>query len=200
MGPSTECLVRRREKAKEKQGKAHWGARRKSQGESPGILLSPTIKPLTGSKQASPVQERAGKVRAEQWRSNSVTVMVIVTPETQTDLKRRGVCIAPASTVASIGMNHYEGEDNKSSAMVGQQLVDEDKSPIDPKPTLKRKTSSFKKIYIRNYFTRARSGAGEGDEEGDSIIPLANPTPQAPHAPATLLSPIQEFDSVPRSA
>ncbi|KAJ1215291.1 hypothetical protein NDU88_002900 [Pleurodeles waltl] len=59
-------------------------------------------------------------------------------------------------------------------------------------PGLKQKASSSKKTYIHNYFTRARCEAGEGDEEGDPIIP------QASQAPAALLCPIQEYVTVLR--
>ncbi|KAJ1196359.1 hypothetical protein NDU88_000230 [Pleurodeles waltl] len=63
--------------------------------------------------------------------------------------------------------------------MVGQQLAVENKTPMDCKTALKRKASSAKKIYIHNYFTRARSGTVERDEEGDPIAPLDDPAPQA---------------------
>ncbi|KAJ1218722.1 hypothetical protein NDU88_006299 [Pleurodeles waltl] len=91
-------------------------------------------------------------------------------------------------------MKHHEGDDNESSATAGQQLVDENKTLMDSKTALKRKASISKKIYIHNYFTRARSWAGEGDEEGDHIAPVDDPTLQAPQALATLPSPILEHD------
>ncbi|KAJ1172107.1 hypothetical protein NDU88_003959 [Pleurodeles waltl] len=102
------------------------------------------------------------------------------------------------STTASIVKKHQEGEVNETNATVGQQLVDEKKTPMDSKTFLKRKAFSSKKTYIHSYFIRARCGAGEGDEEGDSIIPLDNPAPQASQAPFTLLSPILEYATVPR--
>ncbi|KAJ1160025.1 hypothetical protein NDU88_000527 [Pleurodeles waltl] len=117
-----------------------------------------------------------------------------VTPETRPDPTRHGV-LRTASTAALIRLKHHEGEDNKSSAMTGQQLADENKAPMDSKTVLRRKASSCKKMYIHNYFTRARSGAGEGDEEGDPIVTLGGPAPQAL---VTLLSPILEHDPVPR--
>ncbi|KAJ1170402.1 hypothetical protein NDU88_002279 [Pleurodeles waltl] len=95
-------------------------------------------------------------------------------------------------------MKHHEGEDNVTSATAVQQLVDEHKTPMDSKSALKRKASSSKKIYIHNYFTRARSGAGEGDKEGDPIAPVDDPAPQAPQSLATLPSLILEHDSLPR--
>ncbi|KAJ1119425.1 hypothetical protein NDU88_007611 [Pleurodeles waltl] len=75
-------------------------------------------------------------------------------------------------------MKHQEGGVNETSTMAGQQLVDENKTPMDT-----------------NYFTRARLGAGEGDEEGDSIILLDN---RASQAPATMLCLTLEHITVPR--
>ncbi|KAJ1162904.1 hypothetical protein NDU88_003368 [Pleurodeles waltl] len=95
-------------------------------------------------------------------------------------------------------MKHQEGWVNETSTTAGKQLVDKNKTLMDSKTILKRKASRSKKTYIHNYFTRARLGAGEGDEEGDSIILWDNPTTQASQAPATLLSPTLEHVTVPR--
>ncbi|KAJ1115858.1 hypothetical protein NDU88_004079 [Pleurodeles waltl] len=92
-------------------------------------------------------------------------------------------------------MKHHEGEDNESSTVAGQQLADESKTPMYSKTAFKRKASSSKKIYIHNNFTRARSGERERDKEGDPIIPLDDPDPQAL---VTLPYPILEHDPVPR--
>ncbi|KAJ1096230.1 hypothetical protein NDU88_001373 [Pleurodeles waltl] len=65
--------------------------------------------------------------------------------------------------------------------MAGQLIEDENKT------ALKRKASSSKKIYIRNYFTRARSGVGEGEP----VTYMDDLDPQAPVIPP---SPILEHD------
>ncbi|KAJ1160062.1 hypothetical protein NDU88_000564 [Pleurodeles waltl] len=68
---------------------------------------------------------------------------------------------------AQTGMKYHEGEDNESSNAAGQLPVDENKSLMVRRTALKRKATSSKKLYIHNYFTRARSRTGDGEEEGD---------------------------------
>ncbi|KAJ1143117.1 hypothetical protein NDU88_009428 [Pleurodeles waltl] len=91
---------------------------------------------------------------------------------------------------ARIGMNHQDDEDSEPNRPVGQPSVEETKSLLVPKTAPRRTAPGSKKLYIHNYFTRARSGAGDGMEEGGEqaepticIDALVSKAPIIPLAP-----------------
>ncbi|KAJ1106427.1 hypothetical protein NDU88_003828 [Pleurodeles waltl] len=88
-------------------------------------------------------------------------------------------------------MKHQEGDDKELGATAGQPPADENKALKDCKIDRKQKVPSSKKIYIHNYFTRSRSGVGEGENATLTGDP-------APEAPAILPFPLLELDPVLR--